>query len=249
MIESYRSIETVQQARVAEESERLHRTLLDSVSHELKTPLAVIGAATDGLDTLLKDAGLPLTETFLDEIKAANRRLNRIVTNLLDMTRIDSGRLPLNLEWGEVRELLESAVSQVENEVSRERVHITAPEELPLVRLDFGLMEQALCNLLVNAVEHSPAATSIEMSAQLDGGTLLLRIRDHGPGLTPGEEKKVFEKFYRGTGSRPGGTGLGLSIVQGIARAHHGDIDAENNPAGGATFTIRMPVETTARPA
>jgi two-component system sensor histidine kinase KdpD len=249
MIESYRSIETAQQARVAEESERLHRTLLDSVSHELKTPLAVISAATDGLDTQLKDAGLPLTETFLDEIKAANRRLNRIVTNLLDMTRIDSGRLPLNLEWGEARELLESAVSQVENEVSRERIQITAPEELPLVRLDFGLMEQALCNLLVNAVEHSPAATPIEMSAQLDGGTLLLRIRDHGAGLTPGEEKKVFEKFYRGTDSRPGGTGLGLSIVQGIARAHHGEIDAENNPAGGATFTIRMPVETTARPA
>jgi two-component system, OmpR family, sensor histidine kinase KdpD len=249
MIESYRSIETVQQARVAEESERLHRTLLDSVSHELKTPLAVISAATDGLDTVVKDAGLPLTETFLDEIKAANRRLNRIVTNLLDMTRIDSGRLPLNLEWGEVRELLESAVSQVENEVSRERIHITAPENLPLVRLDFGLMEQALCNLLVNAVEHSPAATAVEMSAQLDGGMLLLRIRDHGPGLTAGEEKKVFEKFFRGSDSRPGGTGLGLSIVQGIARAHHGEIDAENNPAGGAMFTIRAPVETTARPA
>jgi two-component system sensor histidine kinase KdpD len=248
MIESYRSMETAQQARVAEESERLHRTLLDSVSHELKTPLAVIGAATDGLDTQLKDAGLPLTETFLDEIKAANRRLNRIVTNLLDMTRIDSGRLPLNLEWGEVRELLESAVSQVENEVSRERVQITAPESLPLVRLDFGLMEQGLCNLLVNAVEHSPAATPVEMSAQLDGSTLLLRIRDHGAGLTPGEEKKVFEKFFRGSDSRPGGTGLGLSIVQGIARAHHGEIDAENSPAGGAMFTIRVPVETTARP-
>jgi two-component system sensor histidine kinase KdpD len=146
-----------------------------------------------------------------------------------------------------VRELLESAVSQVENEVSRERVLIMAPEELPLVRLDFGLMEQALCNLLVNAVEHSPAATPIEMFAQLDGGTLLLRVGDHGPGLAAGEEKKVFEKFFRGTGSRPGGTGLGLSIVQGIARAHHGEIDAENNPAGGATFTIRIPVETTAR--
>ena len=215
----------------------------------MKTPLAVISAATDGLDTVVKDAGLPLTETFLDEIKAANRRLNRIVTNLLDMTRIDSGRLPLNLEWGEGRELLESAVSQVENEVSRERVHITVPEDLPLVRLDFGLMEQALCNLLVNAAEHSPASASIEMSAQLDGGTLLLRIRDHGPGLAPGEEKKVFEKFFRGSGSRPGGTGLGLSIVQGIARAHHGEIDAENNPEGGAAFTIRVPVETTVRPA
>ena len=244
MIESYRAIETAQQARMAEESERLHRTLLDSVSHELKTPLAVISAATDGLDTQVRDAGLPLTETFLDEIKAANRRLNRIVTNLLDMTRIDSGRLPLNLEWGEVRELLESAVSQVENEVSRERVHISVPDGLPLVRLDFGLMEQGLCNLLVNAAEHSPAGAPIEMSAQIDSGTLQLRVRDHGAGLSPGEEKKVFEKFYRGSDARPGGTGLGLSIVQGIARAHRGDITAENHSAGGAMFTIRCPVET-----
>ena len=249
MIESYRAIETAQQARMAEESERLHRTLLDSVSHELKTPLAVISAATEGLDTQLKDAGLPLSETFLDEIKAANRRLDRIVTNLLDMTRIDSGRLPLNLEWGEVRELLESAVSQVENEVSRERVRITVPDDLPLVRLDYGLMEQALCNLLVNAAEHGPAGTPIEMSAQLDGGTLQLRVRDHGAGLVPGEEKKVFEKFYRGEGARPGGTGLGLSIVKGIARAHRGSIEAENSPEGGAMFTIRIPVETEERPA
>jgi two-component system sensor histidine kinase KdpD len=249
MIESYRAIETAQQARVAEESERLHHTLLDSVSHELKTPLAVIGAATEGLDTQLKDAGLPLSETFLDEIKAANRRLERIVTNLLDMTRIDSGRLPLNIELGEVHELLESAVSQVENEVSRERVRITLPENLPLVRLDFGLMEQAVCNLLVNAVQHSPAGSPIDVSAQLDGGKLELRIRDHGVGLAPGEEKKIFGKFYRGSDARPGGTGLGLSIVQGIARAHQGQIEAGNDPGGGAAFTIRIPVETGEKPA
>jgi len=247
MIESYRAIETSQQARMAEESERLHRTLLDSVSHELKTPLAVISAATEGLDTQLEDAGLPLSETFLDEIKAANRRLDRIVTNLLDMTRIESGRLPMNLEWGEVRELLESAASQVENEVSRGRMHISVPGTPPLVRLDFGLMEQAVCNLIVNAAEHSPAAAPIELSAQLDGKTLEVRVRDHGEGLPAGEEKRVFEKFYRGTDARPGGTGLGLSIVQGIARAHHGDIEAQNNPDGGAAFIIRVPVEVTDR--
>jgi two-component system sensor histidine kinase KdpD len=249
MIESYRAIETAQQARVAEESERLHHTLLDSVSHELKTPLAVISAATEGLDTQLKDAGLPLSETFLDEIKAANRRLERIVTNLLDMTRIDSGRLPLNIEWGEVHDLLESSISQVENEVSRERVHVTVPESLPLVRLDFGLMEQAVCNLLVNAAQHSPAGSPIDVSAHLESGKLELRIRDHGVGLAAGEEKKVFGKFYRGSDARPGGTGLGLSIVQGIARAHYGEIEAENDPGGGAVFAIRIPVETGEKPA
>jgi two-component system sensor histidine kinase KdpD len=110
-------------------------------------------------------------------------------------------------------------------------------------------MEQAICNLLVNAVEHSPAGSPIDVSAQLDGGKLEVRIRDHGVGLAPGEDKKVFEKFYRGSGARPGGTGLGLSIVQGIARAHRGEILAGNSPGGGAVFTIRIPVETGERPA
>ena len=249
MIQSYRLIEEAHQARVTEESERLHRTLLDSISHELKTPLAVIGAATDGLATQLEDAAVPLGKTFLDEIKAANRRLRRIVDNLLDMTRIETGQLPLNKEWCDVHDLLESAADQLSNEVSRERIILHAPDGLPLVRLDFGLMEQALCSLLVNAAEHSPAAAPIELTAQLDNGVLVLQVSDHGAGLAPGEEKKVFEKFYRGADARPGGTGLGLSIVQGIARAHHGEAIAANNPTGGATFMIRVPAETTEKPA
>jgi two-component system sensor histidine kinase KdpD len=241
LIERYRLIEAAQAARITGESEKLHRTLLDSVSHELKTPLAVIGAATEGLDTQLKETDVPLGKTFLDEIKAANRRLRRIVDNLLDMTRIESGRLPLKLEWGDVRELMESAVEQVANEISRGRIHVDAPAQLPPVRLDFGLMEQALCNLLLNAVAHSPTDAPIRLSAEFDGGALLLRVSDQGTGLVPGEERKVFEKFYRGQGARPGGTGLGLSIVQGIARAHRAEVTAENNPSGGATFTIRVP--------
>ncbi len=247
MIESYRLIEQNQTARIAEESERLHRTLLDSVSHELKTPLAVIRAATEGLATQLDN--VPLGKTFLDEIHSANRRLDRIVSNLLDMTRIETGRLPLKLEWGDVRDLLDSAAEQVANEISRERIHVGVPGELPLVQLDFGMMEQALCNLLVNAAEHSPAGAPIELMARLGGRTLELIVSDHGTGLAPGEEQKVFEKFYRGAHARPGGTGLGLSIVQGIARAHHGAVTAQNGPAGGATFTMRLPVATTPGPA
>jgi len=244
MIESYQLMEEAQAARIAEESERLHRTLLDSVSHELKTPLAVIRAATDGLDTQLADGGPPLAKTFLDEVKSANRRLDRIVTNLLDMTRIESGRTPLNFEWSDVRDLLESAAEQLSNEISRERIQIRVPDDLPLVRLDFGLIEQALCNLLINAVQHSPAGSPVEMIARLDSDALELRVRDHGTGVTPGEERKIFEKFYRGADSKTGGSGLGLSIVAGIARAHGGEVSAANNPDGGATFTMRLPVET-----
>jgi two-component system, OmpR family, sensor histidine kinase KdpD len=248
MINSYRLIESSQAARIAEESERLHRTLLDSVSHELKTPLAVIRAATDGLDTQLADGAPPLAKTFLDEVKFANRRLERIISNLLDMTRIESGRTPLNLEWSDVRDLLESAADQLSNEISRGRIQIHVLDNPPLVRIDFGLMEQALCNLLINAVQHSPAAAPVEMTARLDASTLELLVRDHGTGLTPGDEKRIFEKFYRGADSATGGTGLGLSIVRGIVRAHHGEVSAVNNPNGGATFAIRIPVETNEKP-
>ncbi|MGD0016642.1 MAG: sensor histidine kinase KdpD [Verrucomicrobiia bacterium] len=249
LVERYRLIEGASQARLAAESERLHRTLLDSVSHELKTPLAVIEAATDGLDVQLTEASVPLGKTFLDEIKQANKRLSRVVSNLLDMTRIETGRLPLNLEWCEPAELLQSAAEMVRNEISPERINISALDNMPLVQLDFGLMEQALCNLLTNAATYSPADKPIQMSAQLDDNVLVLRIADQGIGLAPGEEKKVFEKFYRGVRARPGGTGLGLSIVQGFVHAHNGTVTAENNATGGATFTIRLPVETSSKPA
>ena len=248
LVERYRLLENASAARLTAESERLHRTLLDSVSHELKTPLAVIEAATDGLDEQLTDAGVPLAKTFLDEIKQANKRLNRVVSNLLDMTRIETGRLPLNLEWCEPAELLHAAIEQVSNEISATRIRIHAPADLPLVRLDVGLIEQSLCNLLNNAAAYSPAGVPIELSAQLEEKMLVLSVTDHGAGLGPGEEKKVFEKFYRGPHARPGGAGLGLSIVQGFVKAHNGTISAENNAGGGAKFTLRLPVEIAIKP-
>jgi len=192
----------------------------------------------------LQAAAVPLGMTFLDEIKQANRRLGRVVSNLLDMTRIETGHLPLHVEWCEPLELLQATAEQLHNEISPDRIQLSVPAETPLVRLDTGLMEQALSNLLANAAAYSPAGSPIRLSAQMDGAMLVLRVSDHGIGLAPGEEKKVFEKFYRGPQARPGGTGLGLSIVQGFVRAHNGEISAANNFDGGATFTIRLPVET-----
>lgn len=244
LVERFRLMDSASQARLTAESERLHRTLLDSVSHELKTPLAVIEAATDGLDVQLEAAAVPLGKTFLNEIKQANRRLGRVVSNLLDMTRIETGHLPLHLEWCEPQELLQTVAELLGNEISGDRIQIVVPPDMPLVRLDAGLMEQALCNLLGNAAAYSPAGSPIRLSAQMDSTTLVLSVADRGIGLGPGEETKVFEKFYRGPQARPGGTGLGLSIVQGFVRAHNGAITAVNNPDGGATFTIRLPVET-----
>ena len=248
LVERYRLLENASAALLTAESERLHRTLLDSVSHELKTPLAVIEAATEGLDVQLDEKQVPLGKTFLDEIKQANKRLSRVVSNLLDMTRIETGRLPLNLEWCEPAELLNSAMEQVSNEISAQRIRIDVPADLPLVRLDVGLIEQSLCNLLNNAAAYSPAGAPIELSAHLEDKALVLSVADHGVGLGPGEEKKVFEKFYRGPHARPGGAGLGLSIVQGFVKAHNGTISAKNNTGGGAKFTLRLPVETAIKP-
>ena len=248
LIERYRLLDGASAARLTAESELLHRTLLDSVSHELKTPLAVIEAATDGLEGQLDEAVVPLGKTFLDEIKQANKRLSRVVSNLLDMTRIETGRLPLNLEWCEPVELLRSAVEQVRNEISSERIRIHVPADLPLVRLDVGLMEQSLCNLINNAAAYSQSGAPIELSAHLEDRTLVLSVVDHGIGLRPGEETKVFEKFYRSPHARPGGAGLGLSIVMGFVKAHNGTISAENNTGGGAKFTLHLPVETAVKP-
>lgn len=243
-IERHRLIEAAQQARLTEESEKLHRALLDSVSHELKTPLAVIGAATDGLDSQLIDAAVPLGRTFLDEIKAGNRRLQRIVNNLLDMTRIETGQLPFHPEWCDVRELLESAVEQLKNELSSERVEISVADALPAARLDVGLMEHVLGNLLMNAVTHSPPDSPVRLTACQENGDLVFTVSDQGSGLQPGEEAKVFEKFYRSRGARSGGVGLGLSIVRGFVHAHQGEVTAANQTAGGVVITIRLPVAT-----
>ncbi len=244
LIERYRLMEDAALARLTEESERLYRTLLDSVSHELKTPLAVIETATEGMTSQCQNALPSQGRMFLEEIRRANNRLRITVSNLLDMTRIEAGRVPLNLEWFDVADLFQSASERVKSEVTPERIEISVPADMPSVRLDFLMMEQALANLLTNAAAYSPAGSPIRMSAELDKGTLALRVTDQGIGLAPGEETRVFQKFYRGAQSKPGGTGLGLSIVRGFARAHRGDVSAENNAAGGATFTIRLPVET-----
>jgi len=248
LIERHRLMENAALARLTEESERLYRTLLDSVSHELKTPLAIIETATEGMISQCQDLLPPQGRMFVEEIRRANNRLRITVSNLLDMTRIEAGRVPLNLEWFDVADLFQSASERVKNEVASERIEISVSADMPRVRLDFLMMEQALANLLANAAAYSPAASPIRMTAQSDDGTLVLRVSDHGIGLEPGEEKKVFQKFYRGAKSKVGGTGLGLSIVQGFVRAHRGEVSAENNPSGGATFTIRLPVETSKQP-
>lgn len=216
------------------ESERLHRTLLDSVSHELKTPIAIIRTALDGLG-----GGDP----YAAEIETATRRLQRIVDNFLEMTRVESEALTPRPDWCEIGDVLHAATTPLTEELRAHSLQVTGTEHLPLLRLDSRLLAQALSNLIHNASLHAPPDTPIEVNASLAANELTLTVRDHGPGLSEEAVARVFEKFYRAPGSRAGGTGLGLPIARGLLRAMKGDIAAANHPQGGALFTVRLPVQ------
>ncbi|MDI1311632.1 ATP-binding protein [Prosthecobacter sp.] len=222
-------------AELLAESERLHRTLLDSVSHELKTPIAIIRTALDGLGQ-----GNP----YAIEINTATRRLQRIVESFLEMTRAESEALEPQPDWCEIGDVLHTATAPIQQELAAHKLQITGTENMPLLRLDSRLLAQVLGNLLHNATRYAPAGTAIEIHATLANGTLELRVRDHGPGLPLGSEDHLFEKFYRAPDSPAGGTGLGLAIARGLMLAMKGDIEAHTHPEGGAEFVLHLPVKT-----
>jgi two-component system sensor histidine kinase KdpD len=233
VLEKEHFIQAVSHAEVLAQSEKLHRTLLDSVSHELKTPLAVIHAALEGMN----DVRSP----YIAEIETATQRLQRVVDNLLQMTRLESEVLQPNLGWCDLRDVVAAARQAAGDALSTHPVNVLIPDHLPLVKLDHTLLAQALANILHNAAIYTPAEAAIEDHRQpARFQRLRLTIRDHGPGLPLGEERRVFEKFYRAKGSPAGGTGLGLAIARGFIQAQGGDITARNHPEGGAEFVIEV---------
>ncbi len=236
-LEKEHFLNAIRQAELTEQSNRLHKTLLDSVSHELKTPLAVLRAACERL-AAAAPAGI---SGLAAEIAQAERRLNRVVDQLLDLTRLESGMLKPRLEWCETAELLTTTAAGAG--LTGGRIAWRLPAGNPLVRTDPGMMETILSNLLRNAASHQPQGPPLEAGASLENGTLHLTVRDHGPGLPAGAEGQVFDKFYRAPDAPAGGLGLGLSIVQGLVRALGGSITAGNAPGGGAVFTAAIPME------
>lgn len=234
VLEKEHFIQAVSHAEVLAQSEKLHRTLLDSVSHELKTPLAVIRASLEGMS----DSKSP----YLAEIETASQRLQRVVDSLLQMTQLESEVLKPSLDWCDLHDVIAAARQAVGDRLRTHPVHVTIMPDLPLVKLDHTLLAQALANILHNASIYSPAGTAIEIIASLRSNQLRLIVRDHGPGLPVGEESRVFEKFYRGKGSPAGGTGLGLAIARGFLQAQGGSISARNHPDGGAEFVVELDV-------
>jgi two-component system, OmpR family, sensor histidine kinase KdpD len=239
VLDRQRLREVEQEARLAKESERLGKTLLNSISHELRTPLAAIGSALSGL----RESGAlePQQCRFAEEIDEASARLNRLVRNLLDVARLESGHLKPHLEWCDPSDLCNVAVNSVESLFRGRLLKVDVPRHFPLVNLDYVLMEQVLSNLLANAAIHTPAGTPVELSVREEGDHIVFEVADHGTGLSDADLNRVFEKFHRASNATPGGTGLGLSIVKGFVEAQSGSVAVNNRPGGGAVFSVRLP--------
>ena len=235
--------ERTQQARLEVEAERLRTSLLSSLSHDLRTPLGVItGAATSLLET---GDTLPSSERrgLLDSIVEEAQRMNRLIRNLLDMIRVETGSLQVQKEWQPLEDAVGVALIRIDERLREHKVEVHLPADLPLVPLDAVLLEQVFINLLENAAKYTPPGTPIEISASAGAGVVNVSVADRGPGLAPGEEERVFEKFFRSGDAPPGkGVGLGLTIARGIVIAHGGRIWAENRPGGGAVFRFTLPL-------
>jgi len=215
---------------------------LSSVSHDLRTPLASItGAASSLLEN-----DLPLDAStrrdLLQTIQEESERLSRLVHNLLQMTRLESGAVQVVKDWHPLEEVVGAALGRFARQFQRHPVNARLPKDLPLVPIDDSLIEQVLINLLDNAIKHTPDDTPIEVSAWSEGTGVTVEVADRGPGLAPGEEQRVFEKFYRGHPATARGAGLGLAICWGFVEAHGGRIWAENRPGGGAAFRFTIPL-------
>ncbi|HRE79662.1 MAG TPA: sensor histidine kinase KdpD [Opitutaceae bacterium] len=226
-------------AHLATESEKLHRTLLDSISHELKTPLAVISGTAESLRFASSESVAPLAA----EIHTASRRLQQLVNNLLDVTRLESGALRPRFDWCDLRDVVQAALDASAEVRQQHPTQVTLPEQLLLVRADFALLEQAIFNLLHNAATHTPAGTTIEVRAGADpiDREVWISVQDHGPGLPAERAARIFERFSRTSAGKPGGLGLGLSIVRGFVEAHQGRVEVGGVPGGGASFTVFIP--------
>jgi two-component system sensor histidine kinase KdpD len=226
------------------EAERQRNALLSSVSHDLRTPLSVITGAASALLQSAHPLGSAARRDLAETIHEEAQRLDRLVRNLLDMTRLASGKVQVAKEWQPIEEVIGAALGRLAEQLHGRAVDVRIPPGLTPVPIDGLLIEQALINLLENAAKYTPSGTPLELSAVEDGGAVVVAVADRGPGVPRDLVDRIFEKFYRlpreGAG---GGGGLGLAICRGIVQAHGGRIWAENRDGGGAVFRFAVPIE------
>ena len=233
--------ELAQKARFLVESDRLYKTLFNSISHELRIPVATIMGASDSLLNSLHPGNVQ--SALFNEIFTASLRLNRLIENLLNMSRLESGQLSVRLDWYDMNDLVNKVAEDLNDELKPFSLAVSIPDDMPLVKIDFGLMEQVLYNLIFNSTQYAPVASVIQLSTRCENAELVIEIKDSGPGFPEELIGNVFKKFFRVDGSKTGGLGLGLSIVKGFVEAHKGNVAVENREGGGSEFTIRIPTE------
>ncbi len=243
-LEVYRLQETTRQSQLEIESEKMRNSLLSSVSHDLRTPLAaIIGSAS----TLLERnsfADVEEVKELIKNIHDSSLGLSRLVANLLHATQLEAGGILLNRKKASLEEILESSIHKLGAAFSGKVLNINIPENFPLIEVDDVLFEQVFINLFDNATKYSPADSPLDISASIEGGECLIQISDRGPGLDPADAEQIFDKFYRGAQAQQKmGTGLGLTICRAIIKAHGGKIWVENRAGGGAVFKILIPLD------
>ena len=241
-IERTRLSDEAQQAHVRAETERTRNAILSSVSHDLRTPLATITGAASSLALEQGELDMVARRELAQSIHREAERLDRLLKNLLDMMRLEAGAVQLKKEWHSVDEVAGAALARLDGRFHDHAVDTSFPADFPLVLVDGVLLEQVVINLIENAVKHTPSGSAINLSALANDREVIVEVADRGPGITSGEESRIFDKFYRGKIAREGGVGLGLTICRGIVEAHGGRIWAENRPGGGALFRFTIPL-------
>jgi len=234
-------------ARQREEKEntlKLYNTLLNSLSHELRTPIATIIGATDNLQANSSKLTALNRYELVAEISKASFRLNQQVENLLNMSRLESGFIQPKNDWCDINELVYGVVKSIEENKISQKIHISINPDIPLYKTDKGMLEQVIYNLLNNAANYTPPGSNVDVTAMSHADVLEIIIEDNGNGFPPEEIKNVFDKFYRLSDTKAGGTGLGLSIVKGFTEALGGTVSLENVNPHGARFTINIPAKT-----
>lgn len=230
--------EKSRKAKLIEESERLYHILLNSLSHELRTPLTIITGASSSLMDEIVISQTATRNSLIREINRAGVKLNRLVDNLLDMSRLESGLLKLNLHDHDINDLVSVVIRELEPDIIEHKVIIDIEDGLPMISIDFVLMEQVLVNLVYNSLNYTEPGTEIMIKSYRQEEHVIISVSDNGPGIDPEDLSGIFDKFKRGVDSKTGGTGLGLSICRGIVESHNGTITARNRSGGGAEFLI-----------
>ncbi len=245
-LERDQSVIEASEAKLKVQAEELRNSLLNSISHDLRTPLAVIAAASSSLLEDSSDQSESSHREILQTIADESRHLARLVENLLDMTRLEAGAAAPKKQWHVLEEIVGSALARTRRHLNKHIVRVGIPANFPLVLLDGVLMEQVIVNLLENAARYTPAGSEIDIRADRIETTVEFCVSDNGPGLPRGSESQVLEKFFRGQAAIADsrrGVGLGLAICQAIIQAHGGKIVARNRPSGGAEFVITLPAD------